>query len=254
METAGHILEALGFGANWGAAVTLVFLRVGAAAFVLPGIGESNLPARLRLGLALMITLAILPAVAPRLSGVSVADGFLPETAIGLFLGLSLRFFVFALATVGTIIANATSLSQLFPDAVEPQPAIANLLVLGGLAMAVQADLLVRIVAFLLLSYDAMPAAIWPDVAEVARWGSEHADRAFSLGFQIALPFVMAALLYNLALGVINRAMPQLMVTFVGAPALSLGGLVLLAVTAPLLLSVWLGEFLPFLGSTAPGP
>ena len=51
--------------------------------------------------------------------------------------------------------------------------------------------------------------------------------------------FVVAALLYNLALGAINRAMPQLMVSFVGAPALTLGGLALLALSAPVILTVW---------------
>ncbi|MFY8145461.1 MAG: flagellar biosynthetic protein FliR, partial [Rhodobacter sp.] len=38
----------------------------------------------------------------------------------------------------------------------------------------------------------------------------------------------------------INRAMPQLMVAFVGAPALTAGGLVLLALSTPLALAVWL--------------
>ncbi|MFA5539020.1 MAG: flagellar biosynthetic protein FliR, partial [Gemmobacter sp.] len=42
------------------------------------------------------------------------------------------------------------------------------------------------------------------------------------------------------ALGVINRAMPQLMVAFIGAPALTAGGLILLAVLAPVMLTIWM--------------
>ncbi|MFC3118840.1 flagellar biosynthetic protein FliR [Jhaorihella thermophila] len=38
------------------------------------------------------------------------------------------------------------------------------------------------------------------------------------LPFSLSAPFVIASLLYNLTLGAINRAMPQLMVTLVGAP------------------------------------
>jgi flagellar biosynthetic protein FliR len=34
--------------------------------------------------------------------------------------------------------------------------------------------------------------------------------------------------------------MPQLMVAFVGAPVITLGGLVLLALSAPLMLGAWL--------------
>jgi flagellar biosynthetic protein FliR len=54
------------------------------------------------------------------------------------------------------------------------------------------------------------------------------------------MPFAIAALIYNVALGVINRAMPQLMVAFVGAPALTAGGLLLLYAAAPVMLSVWI--------------
>ena len=56
--------------------------------------------------------------------------------------------------------------------------------------------------------------------------------RTFALAFSLAAPFVTAALLYNIALGVINRAMPQLSVTFIGAPALTAGGLLLILVAA----------------------
>ena len=46
---------------------------------------------------------------------------------------------------------------------------------------------------------------------------------SFALALSLAAPFVIASLLYNVALGVINKAMPQLMVAFVGAPAITCG-------------------------------
>lgn len=57
------------------------------------------------------------------------------------------------------------------------------------------------------------------------------------------------SILYNLALGVINKAMPQLMVAFVGAPLITLGGLFLLFLVAPLMLSVWLSALDQFMSS-----
>ena len=63
--------------------------------------------------------------------------------------------------------------------------------------------------------------------------------QAFGLAFTLAAPFAAAAMLYTLATGVINRAMPQFMVALVGAPALSFGALALLLLTAPALLAVW---------------
>jgi flagellar biosynthetic protein FliR len=83
----------------------------------------------------------------------------------------------------------------------------------------------------------------------MADWGLAQVTRAFATGFSLAMPFVIASFLYNLALGVINRAMPQLMVAFVGAPALTAGGLVLLALSAPLVLAVWLAALNGFLAA-----
>ena len=158
-----------------------------------------------------------------------------------------MRFFIFALSTAGSIIANSTSLSQLFAQGGDPQPAISQFLVMAGIALALQADLLPRLISYLLMSYDMFPPGRLPVAGELAEWALRHADMAFALGFGIALPFAIGSLLYNLALGVINRAMPQLMVTFIGAPALSLGGLALLALVTPVLLSVWWRVFSGFL-------
>jgi flagellar biosynthetic protein FliR len=60
---------------------------------------------------------------------------------------------------------------------------------------------------------------------------------------------MLVSLLYNLALGAINKAMPQLMVAFVGAPLITFGGLFLLCATSPFLLSTWLNILENFLHS-----
>ena len=216
---------------------------------VLPGLAEQTIPARIRLVLALLLSLSLLPSTLPMANSIQVSQAFLPEIIIGLILGLSLRFFVFALSVAGAIIANATSLSQLFAPGEEAQPAIAQLLTFAGIAIAFQLGLLTKIVSFFLLSYHMFPIGILPSSSSTAEWGVRHAGMIFSLGFKIALPFAIASLLYNLALGIINRAMPQLMVTFIGAPALSLGGLALMAFGFPTALTVWLIAFHSFIGS-----
>ena len=229
----------------------LIFLRVGAVMATLPAFGEASIPARIRLVLALTFTAAIGPAAFPFVSDIPLTAGFAPEVAIGLILGLMVRLFVLCLLTAGSIAANATSLSQLFPAGAEAQPAISKLLVVTGLALAVGSGLHVRVLHYLLLGYDLFPAGHWPSAGLVAEWGVAQTGRAFALAFMIAMPFVIASLIYNVALGVINRAMPQLMVTFIGAPALSLGGLVLLLMVAPLALTVWLQALNGFLAAPA---
>ncbi|MEL5875647.1 flagellar biosynthetic protein FliR [Cereibacter sphaeroides] len=229
--------------------VFLVFLRVGAAMALLPPFGETSLPVRVRLAAALAFTAIVFPALSDR---VPIYDGslapLLAETAMGLLLGASLRLFVLALQTAGTIAAQTTSLAQLFGSAAgEPQPVMTNILTLAGLALAVAGGLHVQIALFLIQSYDILPAARLPDPADVAIWGLALVVKSFALGFMLAMPFVAASFIFNVALGIVNRAMPQLMVFFVGAPALTFGGLVLLALAAPAVLGIWLGHLRAFL-------
>ena len=219
-----------------------VFLRVGGLLAVLPAFGEQSVPVRVRLSIALAFTAVVLPAVAeglpdPRFPGML----FMSEVAAGLILGLGLRLLVMALMIAGTLAAQSASVSQLFGGAApEPQPAFANLFVMAGLALAVMSGLHVRAAELLILSYDILPAGRPPSPADVAQWGLGRIAQAFGLGFTLAVPFVLASLIYNLALGVINRAMPQMMVSLVGAPALSLGALALLALSVPALLQAWM--------------
>jgi flagellar biosynthesis protein FliR len=226
-------------------AVALAFVRIGAVVALMPGLGDPAVPQRIKLALIVAFTLVVAPLLADRVTGLEpsfIALG--GEAVAGLILGIGLRLFLVALQTAAAIIAQATTLSQLFAGAApEPQPAIGNLFLIAGIALAMAAGLHVRAAELVLLSYDILPAGIRPQAADAADWSLALISRTFSLAFMLAAPFVIASLLYNLALGAINRAMPTLMVSMVGAPALTLGALALLAVAAPVLLSAWLSAF-----------
>jgi len=238
----------------------IVFLRVGAAMALLPAFGESSVPQRVRLGLALCFTAIVAPAVAAQIAPLTQEEAALAmllatETLAGLALGMALRLFVLALQMAGSIAAQATSLSQVFGGGgIEPQPAIGHLLVFGGLALAVMSGLHVRIAESIILSYDVLTPGQFPNASILGDWGVSQIAHAFSLAFTLAAPFIIASLIYNVALGVINRAMPQLMVAFVGAPAITAGALVLMFLVMPLMLSVWSDALQQFLQNPFGGP
>ncbi len=236
-----NLAELSGIGQDVGWAFFLVFLRVGAALSLMPAFGEQSVPQRVRLVIALAFTAIVTPAVAPQLGPAdAVAGAIAAEVVAGLLVGIGLRLMVMALQIAGTIAAQAASLTQMFGGlGAEPQPAMANLFVMAGLALAVMAGLHVRAAELLILSYELLPPGRLPGPSDVAEWGLDRIARVFALGFSLAAPFVIASVLYNAALGFINKAMPQLMVSMIGAPALTLGGLVLLAIATPLLLGVW---------------
>ncbi len=233
----------------WAVDSALVFARIGAFFAILPAFGERVVPARVRLFAALAMTLIVAPAVAarvPAIPGEPVAATLFigAETLIGLTLAIGLRLMVMVLQMAGTMAAQSTSLAQAFGGTMaDPQPAFSQVLVMAGLAAIVATGLPQTMAALLVLSYDIFPAGAWPNPSALAEWGTGRVAHAFALAFTLAAPFVIGSGLYNLALGAINKAMPQLLVAFVGAPALALGGLLLMLIAAPLMVSVWLSIF-----------
>lgn len=223
----------------------IVLLRMGPVVALFPGLGESTVPARVKLVLALGLSAVIAPVLAPQLADV-VADQpplawlVLSETGTGLLIGIGLRLLLMALQTAGSVAAQSTSLAQILGNAsVTPLPAVGHLLVNGGLALAMLLGLHLRMVEMLVLTYDLFPVATLPDAGAVRLWGTRQVAAAFALAFTLAAPFVILSVLYNLTLGVVNRAMPQLMVVFIGAPAITAAGLFMLFLLAPTMLALW---------------
>ncbi len=226
----------------------MVFTRVGAIVALLPGFGEQMIPARVRLGITVAFTMVVWPMVlaqAPAAeAGRDMLRMMLIEAAIGLLLGLSIRLMVFALQFAGSVIAQSTALTQIFGAGVapDPMPAIGSILMLTGVTLAVAAGLHVKVAILMARSYEILPMGLMPAGSDVAAWATERIASAFALGFSLSAPFVIAAFAYNLALGAINRAMPQLMVAFIGAPAITAGGLLLLILASPVMLHYWQGR------------
>ena len=128
-------------------------------------------------------------------------------------------------------------------------PALGHVLSVAALALLMVTGFHVKAVAFFILSYELMPPLRLPDAAVLAAVSRAEVSRAFALAFSLAAPFVILSALYNLTLGFINKAMPQLMVAFVGAPVITLGAVALMALVAPALLATWLSALDGFLSN-----
>ncbi len=231
-----------------------VFVRIAACVAFLPGFGERSVPTRIKLAVAIGYTAVIAPLF---VRDVEIEFGILvifSESITGVMFGLTLRFFVIALQVAGVIAAQATSLSQLMGGAsADPMPAMGHILIVAGLALAVMTGLHVKAAHFLVLSYDLVPLGNFPNPSIFSEWGAQRIAECFSLAFTLAAPFVILSVIYNLALGAINKAMPQLMVAFVGAPLITAGGLFILFLSAPVALSAWKVAFDSFLFAPAQG-
>ncbi|WP_370311540.1 flagellar biosynthetic protein FliR [Sagittula sp.] len=223
-----------------------VFLRIAAILAILPAFGEQVISVRVRLVLALLLTVVVTPAVAlvialPGPSLGAFLRALATETISGLFLGIMLRTFIFAIQTAGAIAAQSTSLSQLLGQSgMDPLPAIGHILTMAALALLMATGFHVNVAAFIVLSYEILPFMEFPNPSAIAEAGRARVAQSFGLAFSLAAPFVILSVIYNLTLGAINKAMPQLMVAFVGAPVITFGAIATLLVAAPFMLSVWL--------------
>lgn len=223
----------------------IAFLRIGTMVSVLPGFGEQSVPVRIKLGIAIAFSLAVsaaAPTFTPPEEIAALWSFGLAEITCGFVLGIGLRIALFALQTAGTIAAQATSLAQLLGNAAaDPMPAIGHVLTLAGLTYLMSTGFHVSVVRYVLSSYDVLPAGRWPVPENLQTWSVMRVSRSFAQAFQLAAPFYLVSLLYNLALGAINRAMPQLMVAFIGAPFLTWAALALLLLAAMPITLVWSG-------------
>ncbi len=225
----------------------LVFIRTGAMVFFMPGFGESYVPVRVKLVVAAGLAVLVFPMVGPDItvdptSQNQVFGLILTETVTGLFWGAIIRLILHALQMAGAIISQATSLAQIFGGTVnmDAQPAMGHIMVVSGVALIAVLGLHEIFLVYILNTYAVTPAGMLLTGSDVAHYGADHIGKAFALAFQLSAAALTATLLYNIILGVINRAMPQLLVSFVGAPAITAGGLLLLYLMAPTLLDVWL--------------
>jgi flagellar biosynthetic protein FliR len=225
----------------------LLFARLGAAAMALPGLGEQEAPATVRLALGLALVPLLLPGLAPDLPAApdSAAEAvrlLAVEVLIGLWLGGLARLVALALGMAGQAVALMLGLaSVLTPDAQlgAQGTATARLFGLAGVAVLLGSGLYALPLRALAESYALLPpGAPWPADAAAEAFAAATGE-ALALALRLAAPFVLGAVLFNLALGLLARIAPQVQVHFMAMPGQILGGLALLALLMPAILAAW---------------
>lgn len=236
----------------WIAMFMTIIARLSFIIFLMPGIGEQVIPARVRalvlIGIALaMATSGVFPA--PQAS--SFPDLFaliLTETFIGFALGAMLRVTIWMLTIAGTVIAQSIGLAQFLAPALEheAQTLTANLLSMAGAAVLLSANFHVEVIVSLVRLYADIPLGALTLISGPML--AQSFFSAFGFALLLAWPFVAINLLYNICLGFINKALPSLMVAFVGAPFMVGAGTMLLALSIAGLLIAWKDRALQVIG------
>ena len=242
------------------AAFMLVFARVAAMVMVLPALGQSNIPVRIKIAIAVLLTLIILPlhrtAYTIDLSSMApLLVSMLHEIIIGVVLGATAQVAMSALQVAGSVIAQQLGLG--FVTAVDPTQGqqgvvIGNFLTMLGVTLLFATDSHHLIIAALNDSYTIFsPGDLVPsgDVAELA---TRAFSAAFKLGMQLSAPFLVFGLVFNIGLGVLARLMPQMQVYFVGVPLSILTGFLIFAAVLAAMMGTFLDYFVSVMHDLIP--
>jgi flagellar biosynthetic protein FliR len=232
---------------GWAFAFVLVMARIGAAMTLLPGLGESEPPAMLRVGLSLGVTALLLPDIAPSVppvpdAGMQAGLMIAAEIITGLWLGWLARLLVLALPVAGQFISYMLGVANVLqpdPELGAQATPIARLFAIAAPLAILVSGLYALPLAALAGSYRLIPPGAMLPAADTAETAVRAAAGAFALAVRLASPFLLVAIVWNVAVGMLARLVPRLQVYFVVMPGQILGGIVLLAVLATSLLTAW---------------
>ena len=231
---------------SWVTPLLWPFLRALALFTALPVIGTRMVPARVRIGLAALIALAVQPTLPEPSAAVAAIALDSPlalllvaqQVVIGLSLGFAVRVVFAAVEFAGEIIGLQMGLNFAgFFDPLSANTATATSRLFGTMVswlfIVMNGHLLV--IAALVQSFTAFPVGPEPFAflhqMQPQRWGAE----IFATGLWIALPLVTMLLFINLVLGTISRVAPQINIFAIGFPVTLGVGLFGLVMTLPLM-------------------
>jgi flagellar biosynthetic protein FliR len=235
-------------------AAFLTFCRVGSCFMIMPGFSSARVPMQVRLFVAVAVSLALFmnlsDVILPHAgTGTAVLlKTTISEILTGLLIGIVARFFLLALEFITTAISTMIGFSgsggvSLLEDYAETP--LGALISFSALMLLFALNFHLEIIRALISSYRIAPIDVLFDPQAALANVSDTISDAFFVTLRLGSPFVAYALLINLTTGLINKLAPQIPVYFISLPFIIAGGLVLMYVGIPSLLSLYADSFLP---------
>jgi flagellar biosynthetic protein FliR len=214
----------------------LVFSRVGAMIMLLPAVGDMGVPPRVRLSLALAISLAMAPTVAKLYTNIPdapMAFGLLiaQEITCGVVIGAIARLIMSALQVAGYLIATQTGLA--YAQTVDPTMGVQGAILgtffsLLGTVMIFATNLHHLAIGAIEGSYRLLPPGGSFPTGDLAELAIRYTSGAFLMGLELAAPFVVFGFVVTASIGLLARLMPQLQVFFIAMPINILAGFLIM--------------------------
>jgi flagellar biosynthetic protein FliR len=231
---------------TWVVHLLLIFTRFSSMFVLSPILGRQSIPNAAKLGTSLMAALMLVnihppPDDYPFISVPGLLGAVAVEFLTGFVMGFGILVFFNVVYTAGHIIDMQIgfSMSQQYDPSVGAQvPVAGGLLNLILMLCFVSADGIPVIMSVMGRTFQVIPpgSAVFP--AGIAYTALASFTDCFILALNIAMPLLAAALLAEIALGIIVRTAPQMNVFVIGIPIKVLIGIIMLATTIPVFVSV----------------
>ena len=230
----------------------LIFSRVGAMLMLIPALGETAIPARMRLGFALAMSAVLYPLISSQLPALpttlpEIVVVVLHEIAVGLILGAIARLAVSGTQAAGAVIASSSGLSV--AQAADPTNGDMQGALIGaflsflGITLIFATDLHHVALSAIHDSYMIFTPKEPLMFGDAAQTVVDTVAGAFVIGVQMSAPFIVFGLVFNLGMGILSRLMPQLQVFFIAMPATVGVGLILMALLLTMMMTLYLMHF-----------
>ena len=211
------------------------FIRIGAFVMVMPVVGSSFVPTRVRLLLACTLTLLMAPVLPYEvqqpflsLSGVLMV---LQELAIGIVMGFAVQIVFDAITLGGQVIAMSMGLGfAVFLDRARGVsiPVLGQLFLMLAMLVFLSLDGHLALIELVARSFVILPIGEGGLSTQSLRAILEWSAQIFDVAVKIALPAISALIVVNLSFGVMSRAAPTLNLFAVGFPVAMLLGFVVI--------------------------
>jgi flagellar biosynthesis protein FliR len=232
---------------KWIPAFAVVLTRIAAIMLLLPALGEQVVPVTVRIGMALSLTILLLPelgaAIPSNLGSVAdFANLVVREMVTGIWFGWLVRQTVLVLPIFGQISSYLMGLSSVLqPDAeLGPQStalskAFENMAPLIVLTTGLYKPPLLAISS---LFHLIPPGNLLPNGDAIAIVIST-VGQTFRLAVQLASPLILGTILWHLAIGLIGRIVSRIQLYFATTPGQIVGGFAILVLTTGGIIDAW---------------
>jgi flagellar biosynthetic protein FliR len=219
------------------------FMRISAMALAMPITGTRLMPVRIRVAVAFLLSVMVLPLLPPvpavdplSVEGLTIS---IQQVLIGFAMGFVLQLVMAALTVAGEAIAMAMGLG--FASMVDPAngvnvPVLSQFFLILGTLLFLALGGHLMIIQLVLSSFQTLPIGV-NGLERDAFWlVVTFSSQIFIGALWIALPALVSILMITLAMGIMTRAAPQLNIFSVGFPVTMLMGFIILMLVMPNLL------------------